>query len=201
MIHWCNTRFTLPAIVAVVTLGLSLPSIAQETSTTTTTPKSATSVITIDTAEVIYVSGDDAVLKLPDGNLRLLSVYPTTPLMVDGKATKVSDLKPGTTLSHVQVNRRVESDVTTVTQINGTVTAKKGRILTLRLDDGTSKIYQVPHDATFNVNGRDVDYNGITTGSKISATVVKTEGLSTASSKAVAVGQTPPQSGTLLIER
>jgi hypothetical protein len=99
-------------------------STAHESSATIATPKSAAGVITINTAEVTYVSGDDVVLKLPDGSLRLLDLHPTTPLMSDGKAMKPSELQPGTTLAHVQVNRRVEWDVATVTQINGTITAK-----------------------------------------------------------------------------
>lgn len=201
MLCSCKTRFAVFAVVAGAIVGLSLTSIAQETSTTTTTPKSVAGHVTIDTAQVIYVSGDDAVLKLPDGRLRLLDLAPGTQLIVDGKATKPSDLQPGMTLSQVQVNRRVESDVTTVTQINGTVTRKNGRVVTLRFEDGTSKIYRVPEGATLNVNGRAVDYHGVATGSKISATVVKTEGLSTVSNQAAAVAQTPPQSGTLLIER
>jgi hypothetical protein len=121
--------------------------------------------------------------------------------MVDGKPVKPSDLTPGSTLANVQVSRRVESDVTTVTQINGILTAKNGRFATLRFEDGTSKIYRVPYDATFNLDGKTVGYEAIMKGSKISATVVKTQGLSTVSSQAAVVGQTPPQSGTLLIEK
>ena len=182
-------------------LGLTAVAVTQETSTTTTTPKSVAGVVTIDTAQVVYVSGDDVVLKQPDGGLRLLDMRPGTPLVVDGKQVKPSDLTPGSNLAHVQVHRRMESDVTTVTQINGTITAKKGRVVTVRLDDGTSKIYSVPYDATFNIDGKTVEYADVSRGSKISATVVKTEGLSTISNQAAMVGETPPQSGTLLIEK
>jgi hypothetical protein len=198
-------RLTTPSFYAAATFAIAtlftapIVSPAQETTTTTTTPKSVTGVMTIDTAQVVYVSGDDAVVRLPDGSLRLLEVRPGTTLSVDGKASTPSSLTPGTTLAHIKVQRRLESDVTTVTQINGKITAKNGQFVTLRLDDGSSKIYRVPFDASFDVDGVEKKYADVTTGAKISATVVKSEGLSSQSSKAAVIGQTPPQSGTLLI--
>jgi hypothetical protein len=176
-------------------------SYAQETTKTTTTPQSITGVLTIDSARVLYVSGDDAVLQLPDGNLRLFELNPGTPLIIDGKPSKVSDLTPGTTLSHVQLHSRTQSDVTTVTEINGRITAKNGRLLTLRLDDGSSKIYRVPYDATFNVNGSATTYEEVARGMKIAVTAVKTEPVTTRSTRGALVGQTPQQSGTLVIEK
>ncbi len=196
------SRTSLNMAAALVIAALGMPAVlAQETTTTTTTPQSVSGLVTIETSQVIYVSGDDAVLKLPDGSLRLLELHPGTSLTVDGKPVKPSDLTPGATLSHVRVSRRVESEVTTVTQINGIVTRKQGRVMTLRLDDGTTKIYSVPYNATFSINGKTVGYGEIATGSKIAATIVKTEGLSTVSANAGFVGQTPPQSGTLLVEK
>ena len=174
---------------------------AQVTSETTTTPKSVAKTLTIDSAQVVYVSGDDAVLKLPNGNLRLFELNPGTSLTIDGKPSKVSDLTPGTTISHVQLQGRTESDVTTVTQINGRITAKNGRLLTLRLDDGTSKIYRVPSHATFNVDGKTATYESLTRGATISVTAVKTEPVTTKSSQAAMVAQTPQQSGTLVIQK
>ena len=194
--------FWMAAIVmAGSSLSLSPNSSAQETTTTTTTPKSSVKWVTIDTAQVLYVSGNDAVLKMPDGSLRLFELSPGTSLTIDGKPGTAADLKPGMTLSHAKLNARTQADVTTVTQINGTILSKSGRNLTLRLDDGTSKIYFVPYHATFNVNGKESSYDNVTKGSKISATVVKTESMATRSSKSAAVAQTPPQQGTLLIIR
>ena len=68
-----------PALSAVVILAaaafLSLPaaSSAQKTTTTTTTPQGVTKEVNIDIATVVYASGDDAVLKTPDGRLRLFA--------------------------------------------------------------------------------------------------------------------------------
>lgn len=196
-----TTLYAAAALALAALFILPAVSPAQETTTTTTTPKSVTGVLTIDTAQVVYSSGDDAVVKLPDGSLRLLDLRPGMTLTVDGKPMSPASLKPGTVLAHVRLQRRAELEVTTVTQINGKVTAKNGHFLTLRLDDGTSKIYRVPFDASFNVDGAEKKYEDVTAGMKISATVVKTEGLSAQSTKAALIGQTPPQSGTLLIEK
>jgi hypothetical protein len=186
-------------VMAGSSLSLSTGSSAQET--TTTTPKSSVKSVTIDTAQVLYVSGDDAVLKMPDGSLRLFELSPGTSLTIDGKPGTAADLKPGMTLSHAKLNARTQADVTTVIEINGTILNKSGRNLTLRLEDGTAKIYRVPYHATFNVDGQETSYDNVTKGSKISATVVKTESMTTHSSMSAAVAQTPPQQGTLLIIR
>jgi hypothetical protein len=174
---------------------------AQETSNTTTKPKSTVHSLKVDSAEVIYTSGDDAVLKLPDGSLELFELQPGTSLTIDGKPATAADLSPGMTLSHAQLHSRTESEVTTVNEISGIVTQKQGRLLTIRLEDGTSKIYRVPHDATFEVNGQKTKFDDVTKGSRVSITAVKTEGLSTVNKNAAVVAQTPQQSGTLVVER
>ena len=196
-----KTTFSIAAMMIAGSL-LNLPTSlsAQATTTTTTTPQSTTKTLTIDSAQVVYVSGDDVALKTPDGSLRLLELNPGTHLAVDGKPASASDLKPGMTLSHVQLHSRTQAEVTAVTAFNGTVLRKSGRNLTLRLDDGTSKIFRVPMHATFQVNGQDTSYDNITRGMKISVTAVKTQGVTTANNSAIKLAQTPEQQGTLVVE-
>src|ERR1700729_1738089 len=104
-----------------VRCGLSAVALAQETTTTTSKPTSVTRAVKIDTAQVVYVSGDDVVLRDGDGRLMLLALPAGTPLIVAGKPTALKDLTPGTTLAHVQARTRVESVVTTVTKIDGEI--------------------------------------------------------------------------------
>lgn len=192
---------TAATLAVMIFPWLPVPCVAQATSNTTTKPQSVAKTLTIDTAQVAYVSGDDVVLKLPSGALRLFELPAGTSLTVDGKPAKPADLQPGMTVSHVQLRSRTESDVTEVTQINGRITARTARTLTLRLDDGTSKIYRVPMHATFTVDGQTRQFADLTTGMNISVTAVKTSGLSNESSRAAMVAQTPAQSGTLVIEK
>ena len=192
---------TAATFAAVIFPCLPVRAPAQATSNTTTQPQSIAKTVTIDTAEVAYVSGDDIVLKLPSGALRLFELPAGTSLTIDGKASSPADLQPGMTISHVQLSSRTESDVTKVTTFNGRITARTGRTLTLRLEDGTSKIYRVPMNATFTVNGQRRQFGDLTRGMDIAVTAVKTSGLSTKTNTGTMVAQTPPQSGTLVIER
>jgi hypothetical protein len=120
--------------------------------------------------------------------------------MIDGKEAKSSDLTPGMNISHVQLRSQVTSDVTSVETFTGKVASKSGRLLRLRLEDGTSKMYRVPHHATFKVNGADTEFANIIEGMAITVTAVTTSGLNTHSSNSAKLARTPPQQGTLVVE-
>jgi hypothetical protein len=185
-----------------ISFGLSSAALAQETTTTTSKPTSLTRAVRIDTAQVVYVSGDDVVLKDGAGRLMLLALPAGTPLIVDGKPTALKDLSPGTTLAHVQARTRVESQVTTVTQIDGEVTqVTPPKWVTLRLGDGAIKRYEIPAEATFQVEGKTATAFELKKGMKLSATAVTTGGVNTHTANAAVVGETPPQVGAILIFR
>ncbi len=158
-------------------------------------------ILTVGNAQVVNVSGDKAVLKMPDDSFRIFEIATGTPFYIDDKQASPCDLKPGMTIAHGKLHVRMHPDVTTVTEVTGTILAKSDRNLTLRFDEGTSKIYRAPYDATFNVNGQETPYDNITKGMKIEVTAVKTQGLTSHTSRTAAVAQTPPQSGTLVIIR
>jgi hypothetical protein len=192
------------ALLLLLGIIFELPAVApaQETTTTTSKPTAVTGMVKVDTAQVIYVSGDDVVLKDGSGGLKLLALPAGTPLMVDGKPTAVKDLTPGTMLAHVQARARVESVVTTVTQIDGEVIhVTPPKWVTIKLADGTVKRYEIPAEATFQVNGKTATPFELKKGMKLSATAVTTGGVDTHTSKAAVVGETPPQVGALLIFR
>jgi hypothetical protein len=190
-------------LLAGIPLGSLSLAAAQQTTTTSTQPQGIQKSIDIDTAHVIYVSGDNVVLKNADGSLQLLAMASGTTISVDGKPVAIRDLKPGTQISHVHVNSVQQSLVTEVTQIDGTVL----RVLTpnsviLRLGDGTVNRYTVPSHATFHTeDGREIPSSALRRGMRVSATVVRTSTMDTHSRQTTVSGSvaTPPQSGTLLI--
>jgi hypothetical protein len=191
-----------PLVLFVGAFGFSATVLAQETTTTSSQPKSVTRVVTVDTAQVVYVSGDDVVIKNADGRLLLLALPSSTAMRVDGKPAALKDLTPGTTLAHVQARTLLESEVTSVTQIDGTIMqVTPPRWVTLRLGDGTIKRYEIPKETTFQVEGKTATAFELRKGMKISATAVTTQGVNTESAKAAVVGQTPPLIGALLIFR
>jgi hypothetical protein len=184
--------------------SLSLAVFAQQTTTTSTQPKGIQKSVDIDSAQVIYVSGDNVVLRNSDGSLQLLAMASGVTIPVDGKPVAPRDLKPGTQISHVHVNSVQQSLVTEVTQIDGTVL----RVLTpssviLRLGDGTVNRYTIPPHATFQgADGREIRSSDLRRGMSVSATVVRTSTMDTHSRQTTVTGSniaTPPQKGTLLI--
>ena len=185
-------RFEKTVLLLAIAAAVPVCLTAQPETTTTKTPRAVSKVLTVDSAQVVYVSGDDAVLKLPDGSLRLFELAPGTPLLIDGKEAKPSDLTPGTTISHLQLHSQVTADVETVETLSGTITNRSGRFLTLRLEDGTSKIYRVPTHATFSVDGRNTNFTELTRGMRINVTSVTTSGLNAHSSAGKKVAATPP---------
>lgn len=182
--------------------SVSLAVFAQQTTTTSTQPKGIQKTVQIDSAHVIYVSGDDVVLRNADGSLQLIAMAPGVTIPVDGKPVAPRDLKPGTEISHVHINSVQQSAVTEVTQIDGTVrrVLLPGSVI-LRLGDGTANRYTVPANATFKTDGREIAISDLRRGMKVSATVVKTSVMDTHSRQTTVSGSiaTPPQSGTLLI--
>jgi hypothetical protein len=183
--------------------SVSLAAVAQQTTTTSTKPQGIQKTVDIDVAHVVYVSGDNVVLKNADGSLQLLGVAPDATISVDGKPVAPRDLKPGTLISHVHVNSVQQSAVTEVTQIDGTVL----RVLTptsviLRLGDGTVNRYTIPPHATFlGEDGRQMRSSELRRGMRVSATVVRTSAMDTHSRQTTVSGSvaTPAQHGTLLI--
>ena len=192
-------------LTTLLLLGIPLGSLslaAQQTTTNTTKPQGIQKSIDIETAHVVYVSGDNVVLQNPDGSLQLLAMAPGTTISVDGKPVAIRDLKPGTLITHVHMNSVQQSTVTEVTQIDGTVL----RVLSptsviLRLGDGTVNRYTIPAHATFESGGREIRASDLRRGMTVSATVVRTSGMDTHSRQTTVSGSlpTPPQRGTLLI--
>lgn len=176
--------------------------IAQQTTTTTSTPQGVQKDVNIESAQVLYVSGDTVVLRNSDGSLRLLGVAPDATISVNGTPTAPRDLKPGTQITKAHVRSVQTSTVTNVTQIDGTVL----RFITpnsviLRLGDGSVDRYTIPPHANISVDGRDVRPSDLRPGMRVSATVVQTSEHHTHSNETTISGSvpTPPQKGVLLI--
>jgi hypothetical protein len=201
------TRSLARSLTTLLLVGIPLGSLslaaAQQTTTTSTQPLGIQKSIDIETAHVIYVSGDNVVLRNSDDSLQLLAMAPGTTISIDGKPVATRDLKPGTQISHVHVNSVQQSAVTEVTQIDGTVLrVLMPNSVILRLGDGTVNRYTIPSHATFHAeDGSEIPTSALRRGMRVSATVVRTSTMDTHSRQTTVSGSiaTPPQSGTLLI--
>ena len=191
-------------LVAIPFGSLSFVAFAQQTTTTTTNPQGIQKSVRVESAEVVYVTGDTVILRNADGGLQLLTLADGATVSVDGQPVAAKDLKPGTTISHVTVKSVQQSTVTNVTQIDGTVVRfLMPNSVILRLGDGTVNRYTIPQHATFlGADGREIRSSDLRRGMSVSATVVRTSTMDTHSRQTTVTGSniaTPPQKGTLLI--
>ena len=188
---------------AVIAIGVW----AQDTSVTTVQHGPSSFDTQVRNAEVVYVEGNDLVLKLEDGRVEHLVVPDSDKFHVDGRELTVRDLKPGTKLTETIATTTSPRYVNTVRTIEGKVWhVNAPQTVILSLGDGTQKQYTVPDHAKFTIN----DESGKTIfdlkkGMRVQATVVTDSAHDVIEQSKTVIGQaaptpeTPEQVGTLLI--
>ena len=165
----------------------------------------------VKSGEVVYVSGNDLVVKMSDGSVKHFNVAPTARFTVDGKQLSASELKPGTHLTQTITTTTTPENVTTVRTVAGRVMNVSTPYVTLRLKDGQVKQDKVPEGTTFNIDGEKKTVADLRANMNVSATVTTvTPSVSVASTNTVtgvapapapvAKPATPPIVGVLLIE-
>lgn len=94
---------------------------AQDTSTTTIQHGTSSFDTQVRNAEVVYVEGNDLVLRLEDGKIEHLVVPESDKFTIDGKDVTVHDLTPGTKLTQTIMTTTAPRYVTTVRTLKGKV--------------------------------------------------------------------------------
>ena len=130
--------------------------------------------VKVDRGEVVYVSGNDVLVKMEDGMIRHFPNVPESArVMVDGKGLGVHDLKPGMKLERTITTTSTPRMVTTVQTVTGTIwQITPPTSVTLTLEDGTNQQFTIPKGQEFNVNGETVDAFELKKGMRISATKI-----------------------------
>lgn len=178
---------------------------AQDTSTATVRHGPSSYDTTVKNAEVVYVSGNDLVLKVSDGRVEHLKVPDSDKFTVDGKELTVHDLQPGTKLTQTITTKTTPRYVNTVRTIEGTIWhINAPSSLVLRFDDGSTKRYSIPSGQKFKIDGKDKTAFELKKGMKISATVITDEPQTVVEQAKSTAGQapkpeTPAQVGALLV--
>ncbi len=183
---------------------------AQDVSSTTTQKGPTTYETTVRSGTVIYVSGNELLVKLHDGTSEHFVVSPTQTFTVDGKQMTIADLKPGTHLTQTITTHTTPKTITTTRTIQGKVWhVNAPSMVILTLPDGTNKQYNVPKGQIFNINGQKDTVFQLKKGMNVNATVVTEEPVIEASMSKSVTGVSPkpqPQAqvpndvGTLLVE-
>lgn len=189
-----GTGFVLQAAVAAACVLFAAGVRAQDTSTSSVTQSGQASVTTdVKSAEVVYVSGNDLVVKTDDGQVKNFVVPDDKTVNVDGRDLTVHDLRPGMRLTRTITTTTTPRTITTIRTVKGKVFhAMPPNSVILTLPDGTNKQYNIPKGQMFNVDGKDLDAFGLRKGMVISATVVTEAPETVASTTNAVTGTAPP---------
>jgi sortase A len=178
-------------VLAFVALGTAW---AQDSTVTTIQHGPSSFDTQVKNAEVVYVEGNDLVLKLENGRVEHMVVPDSDKFSIDGKEISVHELVPGTKLTQTITTTTTPRYVNSVRTIEGKVwhvNAPKSVILTL--PDNTNQIYNVPNHAKFVIEGRQKTVFDLRNGMKIKATIVTDDEHTVVEQSKFAFGQAPSQ--------
>jgi hypothetical protein len=159
--------------------------------------------IEVKNGKVVYVSGQDLVVKMADGSVKHVVVPPDFKFHVNGKDIGIQDLKAGTALTQTITTTTTDTDVTSVKNVDVTVKDVKAPYVVVQSADGTTKQVKVPDGTKFNVEGGQKTVFDLRPGMKLKGTVVTTTPHTVVSSKQKVTGKAPPTPkivGVLLID-
>ena len=188
-----NTIFNLLALTAfyiAFASGLN----AQVKTETSATSGQATTQVKVERGEVVWVNGNDLLVKMDDGSLRHFANVPdSVRVTVDGKQLGIHDLQPGMKLERTITTTTTPKTVTTVETVTGTVwQVVPPKSVTLKLEDGSTQRFTIPSGQKFMVNGQQTDAWGLRKGMKISATKVVEEPQMAVEQQRRVTGTMPP---------
>jgi hypothetical protein len=188
---WRFISLVIACAFAIASVAVSVAQVETSTSTTSSKP---TRQVTVQTATVVLVDGNDLIVKMPDGTLKHFANVPNSARVnVDGKQLGIHDLKPGMTITRTTITTTRQQLITTVQTVSGKVwQVNPPSSVILTLDDGTNQQFKIPDGQKFNVNGQTVDAWGLKKGMQISATRVVEVPQTTVSQKQVLSGTLPP---------
>ena len=185
----------IPILLAVgLFLTFTASLMAQVQSETTTTPGAGTKTVKVERGEVVFVSGNEVMVKMEDGSIRdIRNVPESARVTVDGKELGIHDIKVGMKLQKTITTTTTPRVVTKVETVTGKVfhvTPPTSVILTL--ENGENQQFTIPKGQKFNIDGQMVDAFGLKKGMKISATRITETPETVVTQKATLTGKMPP---------
>jgi RNase P/RNase MRP subunit p29 len=189
---WTQVWLVLAVIVACAALVMSAS--AQVKTETSTTAGHATKEVQVEHGEVVYVSGNDLVVRMEDGTIRHIANVPESArITVDGQQLGIHDLKPGMKLQRTITTTTTPKVVTTVQSVTGKVWhVNPPSSVILTLEDGSNQQFNIPKGQKFNVDGQMVDAWGLKKGMNVSATKVVEVPVTEVEQKRKLTGSMPP---------
>jgi len=187
-------------------VGIAAMAWAQDISTSTVQHGPDSFETQVRNAEVVYVEGNDLVIKVASGRVEHLVVPETDKFHIDGQVKSVYDLKPGMKLTETITTKTTPRYVKTIRSIEGKVWhVTPPHSVIVSLPDNTNLHYRVPSHATFTVNGESKTVFDLRKGMQFNATIVTDEPWTVVDRTKHVLAEaptpeTPQDVGTLLIE-
>jgi RNase P/RNase MRP subunit p29 len=181
-------------IAGTMSLAVAFMAHAQVQSTQTVTPGTATKTVKVERGEIVYVSGNNVVVKAEDGTLRDFNNVPdSATVTVDGKQLNVHQLQVGMKVERQTIVTTTPKRITTVKTVTGTVWhVNPPNSVILTLADGSNQQFKIPKGTTFNVNGKQTDAFGLKKGMKVDAQQVTEETETQVAKDVKTTGVMPP---------
>jgi hypothetical protein len=128
--------------------------------------------VKVQRGEVVYVAGNEVVIKGDDGRYRDFPNVPDSArVTVDGQQLSVHDLRPGMTIERTTITTTTPRVITTIKSVTGTVwSVNPPTTVILTLENGKNQEFRIPDGAKFTVDGQPTDAFSLTQGMKVSAT-------------------------------
>ena len=188
------TRLWLGLAVGAMCFVLALSMAAQVKTTTETASGQAAHEVTVERGEVVFVQGNDLVVKMEDGTIRHVANVPeSAKVNVDGQELGIHDLKPGMKLQRMITTTTIPQTITTVKTVTGKVWhISPPNTVILTLEDGTNQQFKIPKGQKFMVDGQQVDAWGLKKGMKVSATKIVEEPVTLVEHQKQLTGSMPP---------
>ena len=152
-------------------VAFSMQAAAQVKSTETVEHGAPAKAVNVERGEVVYVSGNDVVIKMEDGSLRdFFDVPDSTTVTVDGRQLNVHQLKPGMKVEKQTITTTTPRIITKVETVTGKVwQVSPPSSVILTLEDGTNQAFKIPKGQKFMIDGQETDAFRLKKGMNISA--------------------------------
>jgi hypothetical protein len=188
-------NFLLTATGLLMLAGVPAGLHAQDTTTTTMRHGEKSFDTQVKNAEVVYVEGNNLVLRSEDGKIEHLIVPDSDKFTVDGKVVSVQGLTPGTKLTQTITTSTAPRYVTSIRTIKGRIwhVNPHARIVIVTLPEGGNVTYKLPEDVKFTTDGSyKKSAHDLRKGMIFEATIVTDDTHTVMEETKATVGQTPP---------
>jgi hypothetical protein len=126
--------------------------------------------VTVESGKIVYLSGDDVVIKTEDGALRDFDLPKGDTINVEGKQLNIHQLQVGMNVEKQTITTTTPRVITKVETVTGKVWhVSPPNSVILKLENGENQSFKIPQDTKFTINGQETNAWGLRKGMTITA--------------------------------